>query len=142
MFCTLQSPICQSQRDFGCSPSHRIHGDGSGVDELGVKEHSALGAVQPSPLDPVHATVRPEHGPAQVIHGQALGADQPCWGTATIREFPLLRDGRSPEPLERRGWLWGGDTGDRSSPELMTVSGSEPGSSPALLMALPATSVQ
>lgn len=39
-------------------------------------------------------------------------------------------------------WLWAGVTGDGSTPELIMVSGSAPGSRLARLMVRPATSVQ
>lgn len=84
----------------GVSPSDGVHRDGPGVDELRVEEHPPLGAVQPGSLDLIEAAVGPEHGSAQVVHGQPLGAEEPCGrrrvapGPARHREPPTGTGGR------------------------------------------------
>ena len=57
-------------------PVDGISNDRTRVDEVIVKEHAAVAAVQLGHLDAVHHGVRPEHGPRHVVYGNALRAPQ------------------------------------------------------------------
>lgn len=103
---TLQSPACKSLPKRCCSPSDGVHGDGPGVDKLRVKENPSLGTVQPGSLDLIQAAVGPEDGSAQVVHGQPLGADEPCRTDGHGQRFGdmwLLALSQGPDPKPRDG---------------------------------------
>lgn len=60
-------------------PVDGISNDRTRVDEVIVKEHAPVAAVQLGHLDAVHHGVRPEHEAREVVYGNALWAAQ-VWG--------------------------------------------------------------
>lgn len=139
---------CKTSRR-GVSPSDGVHGDGPRVDEVGVEEYPSLRAVQLRSLDLIQAAVSPEHGSAEVVHCQPLGADEPCGRGEVLSDGDtriLVRcrprsQSPSGDSLGQTQQRWPG-AGSGHTPELIMVSGSAPGSRLALLMVRPATSVQ
>lgn len=85
--------------------SDGVHGDGPRVDEVGVEEHPSLRAVQLRSLDLIQAAVSPEHGSAEVVHCQPLGADEPrvdngLWLSAWLQACPADGSARHVSPID------------------------------------------
>lgn len=131
---------CRTSRQR-LSPSDGVHCDGSRIDKVGVEEHPPLRAVQLRSFYLIQAAVGPEHGSAQVVHCQPLGADEPCRG---VRCSAMGTRGSrcTAIPIGRGRTIGDGPSRAGHTPELIMVSGSAPGSRLARLMVRPATSVQ
>lgn len=119
--------------DWKALPGGGDHDDGPRVDQIRVEESAPAAAVQVGAFDHIRVGVHPEHQPTVHVHGQALGADQIC---TEQQKTSLIRNACNSSYVEIR------ERHQVSLLVLMSISGSAPGATEALLMVLADRSVQ
>lgn len=68
--------MADAHTDYTKVPSHGVRHDASGIHQIGLKQHPALGAVQLCNFDSIQARIRPEEVAAKMVNGNAFWAPE------------------------------------------------------------------